>query len=52
MSTILSQILFFLIARSWILPMLMWQIIETVGYPDYSGLSHMKPIVIWCNQVL
>lgn len=26
------------------------QIIETVYYPDYSCLSYMKPIVIWCYQ--
>lgn len=49
-STIFRQILFFLIACRWILPILMFQVIETVGYPDYSCLSYMEPIVIWCYQ--
>ncbi len=26
------------------------QIIETVGYPDYSSLFCMEPIVIWCYR--
>ena len=49
-STIFSQILFFLIARSWILPMLMSQIIETAGYFDNSSLFCMESIVIWSYQ--
>ena len=46
----LSPNLIFLIAGRWILSILMFQVIETIGYPDYNCLFCMKPIVIWCYQ--
>ena len=42
--------LIFLIAGRWILLILMFQVIETIGYPDYSCLFCMESLVILCYQ--